>query len=217
MMKLPKWIYALLFHLPLACFTDCTSNNDHSQPATSDSAVAQPISFADEKYPPNIPLSEQLQSMIDELETSSLTGKKTVNEIPTFIRTFLDSLTGGFSMANPGEEFQQGCIADYIIVQEKAIDPKTGDSITIETTIPPPPSRQLIFFGMTNKIALMSYYSGGFATCTHIMIIRFNNSEVTDYWHGYGEGDLTNKQEIVSYLKVETALHRRIDASLMEM
>lgn len=218
-MKSSLWTYVLLFHLPLVCFTDCTSKNDESQQATSDSAVAYPISLADGKHPPILPISEQLQSMIDELEPTLLTEKKTVNEIPTFIRTFLDSLSGGFSIANPGKEWQEGCVIDHVWITRKEYDPKTGDSVLVSTQdmSQPLPSRQMIYFGLGENIALMSYNTGGWGKCVHVMIIRFERYQVTDYWHGYGEGDLTNKQEIVNYLKVETALHRRIDASLVHI
>lgn len=196
----------------------CTNDIPETESNTSTSP-AQPISLADKNYPPDIPLSEQLQTMITELETSSLSQKKTVNEIPTFIRTFLDSLTDGFSMANPGEEWQEGCIIDHVWITRKEYDPKTGDSTLVSTQdmSQPLPSRQMIFFGLGENIALMTYYTGGWGKSAHIMIVRFERYQVADFWHGYGEGELTNKQEIVSYLKTKTALHRRIDASLMDI
>ena len=55
--------------------------------------------------------NQNLNSFIAELEQQNLLQKQTYEEIPVFIKFFLDQLQyeGKFLIANPGETWQYGC------------------------------------------------------------------------------------------------------------
>lgn len=147
--------------------------------------------------------NNNLQSLIEELEKTDLTEKKTVAEIPSFIKSFLDSLTDNFSIANPDEDWQVGCVVMGKEIQKKVYDKKTGDTL-IQITFDnshPLPSRQLIYFGLGKDIALMTYYTGGIGKSEHIIIIKFDNTTFVDFWCGNILTDVKNKAEILKYLK----------------
>lgn len=147
--------------------------------------------------------NNNLQSLIDELEKTDLTEKKTIAEIPSFIISFLDSLTDNFSIANPDEDWQVGCVVMGKEIQTKVYDKKTGDTL-IQITFDnsqPLPSRQLVYFGLGKDIALMTYYTGGIGKSEHILIIKFDNTNISDFWCGNILTDVKNKAETLKYLK----------------
>jgi hypothetical protein len=90
----------------------------------------------------------------------------------------LNNLTDSFSIANPGENWQVGCVVEQ-----------------------PLPLRQLIYLGIGNDIALMTYYTGGFGKLEHVLIFKFSNDKILDFWCGNITTDIINKKEIVKYLK----------------
>lgn len=147
--------------------------------------------------------NNNLQSLIDDLKKTDLTEKKTISEIPSFIKSFLYSLTDNFSIANPDEDWQVGCVVMGKEIQTKVYDKKTGDSlvkISFDNS-QQLPSRQLIYFGLGKDIALMTYYTGGIGKSEHILIIKFNNTSIVDFWCGNILTDVKNKSEILKYLK----------------
>ena len=135
--------------------------------------------------------NNNLQQLIEDLEKTELAEKKTVAEIPSFLKTFLDSLTDGFSIANPSEDWQVGCTS-LTMVDEK------GNVINQET-----PKRQLIYFGLGQDLALMTYYTGGFGKSEHILIFKFKGNKILDFWCGSILTDAKNKLEILNNLKTK--------------
>lgn len=133
--------------------------------------------------------NNNLQSLIDNLEKTDLTEAKTVAEIPTFIKSFLDTLTGSFTIADPSEDWQVGCTSLTIIDKEGNV---TSDE---------KPKRQLIYFGSGSDIALLTYYTGGIGKSEHILIFKYNDNKILDFWCGNISTDVTNKTEIINYLK----------------
>ncbi len=147
--------------------------------------------------------NNNLLSLIDDLENTDLTEKKTVTEIPPFIKSFLDSLTDSFSIADPGEDWQVGCVVMGKQIQKRVYDKKTGDTL-IQVAFDNSqtlPSRQLAYFGRGKDIALMTYYTGGIGKLEHILIIKFDNTKIVDFWCGNIMTDVSNKAEILKYLK----------------
>lgn len=163
------------------------------------------ISLVNGKYPIDVLPNNNLQLLIEELEKVELDEKKTVAEIPHFIKSFLDSLTGNFSIANPNEDWQVGCSPPIEIdysTQKKSIDPKTGDTtFTVSIKNKNVPTRQLIYFGLGKGIALMTYYTGGFGKSEHILIFKFDNTNIIDFWCDNVLCSLTNKAEALKHLK----------------
>jgi hypothetical protein len=123
--------------------------------------------------------NQNLPSLIKELENTKLTIYKTTKGIPPVILNFLKcSHDGEFSIANPGENWQ---VTD--VVTEKL------------------PERQLVFIGVADSIALMAHFSGGMGKSEHILIFKFNDKEVTNFWCGMVLTSLSDKQQIVQFLR----------------
>jgi len=168
----------------LTFFWACNSST-HTNSQTTDKGIetnsSSSITFVDGHYQidtATILTNNNLQSLIDNLEKSDITEKKTVSEIPLFIKSFLDNLTDTFSIVNLGENWQAGCVIDETL-----------------------PSRQLIYFGLGSNMALMTYYTGGIGTSEHILIFKFNDNKIIDFWCGNILQDITDKTEIIHYLK----------------
>ena len=47
------------------------------------------------------------------------------------------------------------------------------------------PIRQLTYLGLSDKYVIISYRKGGKATSDHILIFRFDNKRIKDFWAGY--------------------------------
>ena len=141
--------------------------------------------------------NQNLNSLILELEKENLESKLVFQEAPKVVRGLLDSLTGHFDIANPGEDWQVGCVKIG-----KMIEKKVNDSI-IEVTFNDSelPTRGLVYLGTSDNITLMTYYTGGVGKSAHTLIIKHNSQEVFDLWKGSAPYDVQNKTEIIEYLK----------------
>ena len=199
--------------------------------ACSNSTTQQNRSELADNYVSNISLVEgkfiidssailnnnNLRSLIEDLEKTDLAEKKTIAEIPSFIKSFLDSITDNFSIANPYEDWQVGCVRISEQIEKKVYDKKTGDTL-IEITFDNSqqlPSRQLIYLGLGKDIALMTYYTGGWAKSEHIIIIKFDNNNIVDFWCGNITPDVTNKAEILKYLNDNKDKHWGLNTNII--
>ncbi len=137
------------------------------------------------------------KTLIDQLNTENIYEKKSVSEIPDFIKAFLDSVSGNrnFEMANPKEQWRWAGITEF------------GDKSRANL-----PDKQLIYFGNGSSIALLSYYSGGLNLTQRIAIIKFENNKIIDFWFdnylAYLWSDNTQvlmqtKTEIIKYLNIQ--------------
>jgi hypothetical protein len=112
--------------------------------------------------------------------------------IPLFIKDKLEAATGGFSIANPSEEFACCCTSSAKL-----------------------PRRKLIYLAKSHDILIMSYLTGGIGESTHILLIKFKDDEITDFWNAVSDVPLKSKSEIVRYIrknrKVKDALHPNFD------
>jgi hypothetical protein len=148
------------------------------------------------------------EKLISIVETEKLTDKKTVAEIPGFIKSFLDGTTvnNEFYISDPGEEWQEGGWLIGLDSEKKAILHATS------SVAKPFPNRQLIYCGIGKNIALISYYIGGIETKQNNIIIKFQNEKVVDVWFdhyysqfGYSLGGttdfITTKIDIIKYIK----------------
>ncbi|MES2763051.1 MAG: hypothetical protein V4677_12635 [Bacteroidota bacterium] len=148
------------------------------------------------------------EKLFKTLETENLVDKKTVSEIPGFIKAFLDGTTynNEFDITDPGKEWQEG---GWVIGFDKE---KKNIAHAISSVAKPFPTRQLIYCGIGKNIALISYYIGGIETKQHNIIIKFENEKIVDLWFdyyysqfGYSLGGTTNfvtsKTDIMKYIK----------------
>ena len=138
--------------------------------------------------------NRNLDSLITRLEDSKLKTYKTVKEIPSFIINILSGLTSdGFSIANQSENWQ-------------ATDAIMDDSL---------PNRQLSYFGLGDDIALLTYYTGGIGKSLHIIIIKFQDKKILDFWCGNVLINLKDKKEIVKYLKENKNKNRVLNTNII--
>lgn len=203
-----KILFGLFILAFWACSNSTTQQDGSAIVKKSDDNYSSNLISVDGKYQIDtnaILNNNNLKQLIDDLERADLKEKKTIAEIPTFIKLFLDSLTDNFSIANPGEDWRVGCIVPMEIdnsTQKKSVDSKTGDTvITVSMKTKHVPTRQLIYFGIGSNIALMTYYTGGIGKSEHILIFKFNSNEIVDFWCGNILTDVNNKTEILKFLK----------------
>ncbi len=144
--------------------------------------------------------------LIAEIEKQEFIQKNTIQEVPSFLWEFLDSISYDrkFDIVNPGEEYKTGITNYGHVIIKKVYDPNLMDSVFYlagDGAILP--NKQLVYFGLGKNIALMSYVHGGTGPFPNILIFKFQNKRVTDFWYGGSwEGDnMTNKKNILKYLK----------------
>jgi len=145
--------------------------------------------------------------LLPTLENEKLSEKKNVNEIPGFIKAFLDSISTNktFDMADPGTEWQTGGWINGFDDQQKNI------VNAVSSVAKPFSNKQLIYFGLGKNMALLSYYTGGIQMTQHIAIIKFKDTHIIDLWFGNNSFDydwlngrsvfVTTKNEIIKYLR----------------
>lgn len=138
------------------------------------------VSIVDEKYVIDsaiILTNKNLDKFIKELKESELEEKTNKTEIPKFIFDFIIDITNEFTIANPNEDWQAGCV----VFEEL-------------------PRRKLEYFGLGSNVALMTYKSGGRGTSTKILMFYFENEKIIDFWCGSSLKNLLNKEEIIQHL-----------------
>ena len=126
--------------------------------------------------------NQNLQSLLKDIDQSTLIERLDVNDIPRFITSFLEELNDEkFTIANRGEMWQETEVVDE-------------DEVL--------PVHQLIYFGISKDLALMAYYTGGVAKSEHILIFKFQKKYIIDFWCGeIILKEAKNKEEILKYLK----------------
>ena len=119
--------------------------------------------------------NQNLNCLLSEIDTAELRQSDKKTDIPYAMKVFLDSLSlGEFRIADPNEEYQSGCIAFHNL-----------------------PVRKLIYLGLSSDYVLMSYYSGGFASNIHVMIVKLKGNKVIDFWCGYSWVEQADKSAIM--------------------
>lgn len=159
--------------------------------------------------------NNNLEKLIEELEQIEIIEKQKVNEIPTFIMKLLKSLNEDFSIVGVGEEYSSGCTSGRYHTQIKKYDSKTGDTIIQNKFGGPIPRRQLTYLGLSDNIALMTYYRGGFTRTHHVMIFKLKNTKIIDFWCGYLYEDKNNKNDILNYLKVNRLIEGGLNSNFI--
>lgn len=148
------------------------------------------------------------EKLIATLETENLIEKKTVEEIPDFIKTFLNNISTNqtFDIANPDEEWREDSWINGFNNEQKTIVHATS------SLAKPFPPRQLIYCGIGKNMALISYYIGGIKKTQSNMMIKFENDKIVNLWFDYyysqfgyslgGTTDfVTSKNDIIKYIR----------------
>lgn len=171
--------FGLFFTILFGCSPSTHSNQ---QADTGDKRRVTSISMNGSKYQIDTAMilaNENLQPLINDLDKANLTTHRNTEEIPDFIKNFLDSITGKhFSISNPGEKWQ-------------------ATDAVLETL----PDRQLVYLGLADDLALLCYKSGGIGVSEHLLILKFENQKISDLWCGNVLVDLNNEKEVLDYIK----------------
>jgi hypothetical protein len=124
--------------------------------------------------------NKNLAYLTIEVENADLKESKNISDIPVFIREALNNWAhDSFSIANPGEKWQVSDVVEY----------------------PYLPWRQLVYLGVGSNVMLMTYYHGGIGVSKKILIFKYENGKIIDFWSGYTGKDFTTKQKIIKTLK----------------
>lgn len=209
--RYPK-IAAGTFIMTLVIFIlSFAANNNNGTEANNNIEKITSVSIVDGNYKidTNIAIMNWTkEKLVSFLETESLIDKKTVAEIPDFIKTFLNDISTNqtFDMSNPDEEWQESCWVNSFDKEKKNI------AHAISSVAKTFPTKQLIYCGIGRNTAIISYYTGGIKKMQNNMIIKFENKKIVDLWFdryysqfGYTLGGTTNfvtsKNEIINYIK----------------
>ena len=191
-----KTIIKICLTLIFATFFSCGNlTSQHDKPGLNTDSLEKKISGVNKingKYCLDtnvIASNSNLQNLINDLEKTKLDEIKNIAEIPDFIISFLNNLTGNFSIANPGEDWQASCCTIAKV-------DKNGNVISTKK-----PERQLLYFGLGQTMALMAYYTGGVGISEHILIIKFSEKNILDFWCCILLSDLKTKSQILNYIK----------------
>lgn len=136
------------------------------------------------------------EKLVSKLCKVKLEEKKTVGEIPEFIKTFMCSLPGDrtFNIANPNE--------DWLFYDITAFS--KGEMIDFEKRVGLP-NKQLIYFSVGKNYALLSYRTGGLRMLQNISVIEFKDNKVTDFWEECDNTYFTSEDQIKKYIKERRA------------
>ena len=123
--------------------------------------------------------NQNVQIFIDSLSGKNLVTKNNFSTIPEAVKKAINCWNKEFSIANPGQPYQA---TDAMHKGQRL------------------PWRQLIYLGIGEHYLIMTYKHGGFVTLYQILLFKFNQDKVIDFWGGRG-GNFKNKKEILTYLK----------------
>lgn len=169
------------FVLPIlmVVFAACSDNSRNNDIAAS---LPGSVSFTNGRIQLDTTIilsNRNLPGLVEHLKYTHLHSKSTTDKIPTFIKSFLDSLDTDFSIAHVGGKWEAGCIVDLSA---------------------PLPRRQLIYLGLDKNITLLSYYKGGMGRSQRVLIFKHDNTRITDFWSGYLHNDVKSKAGILKQL-----------------
>jgi hypothetical protein len=119
-----------------------------------------------------------LESFIMLIKKDSFIIKKDKKYIPKIVNTFFENINQEFSIANPNEDWQVGCI----VVEDL-------------------PQRKLTFIGLSDNLILLNYFSGGVGKHSNILILYHDNNKIVDLWHGTTLEDIYNLDSLIKTLE----------------
>ena len=123
--------------------------------------------------------NKNLQAFITDLKKVKLASSSSLNYIPWFVKSFLESFGNThFTMAKPDQDWNCCCVQN--------------DQL---------PNRQMICQGKGQNLYFISYLTGGFGEIVHLVLIRYHNETITDFWTGTINRRLNNQNAIIEYLQ----------------
>jgi hypothetical protein len=152
--------------------------------------------------------NDNLPRLLKKLKHSKSTEYSDVGKIPDVVQQFLEHISEGLEIANPGEDWQHGCV---VPVEFDEDHPTTMDTVltdsgiqilyTFSTKPVNLPRRSLQHLSISDDLVLMTYLSGGMGVSDHLIIIEYNDSLVTDFWHCNTLSSLKTEEDIIRFLE----------------
>jgi len=138
--------------------------------------------------------NKNLDSFLIKFEKDFFKITNNKNDIPKFIKRDLDCLANDFSLANPGEPFQQ----TDVIFQKL-------------------PWRQLVFLAKSKDLIVLSYLKGGWGLSQHLVFIKFKNEAIIDFWSGYCSQGIKTKDQITDYIKKNRNVKSEFNSNIISL
>lgn len=192
MNKITFILFGLLIPSLSACINNTVDEANDTLVAPQIGDSIKNISYVNGKYLIDtnaILRNNHLYQFIEDLEKTELDEKNKLEEISPMFITFLEEQTEEFLIANPGEDWEPGCTVTTARNEQ-------GEIISGKK-----PKRQLVYFGLGPQIAMMVYYKGGLGKSECILLFRFDDTKIIDFWCGHSQWDLTTKKDILKHLK----------------
>jgi hypothetical protein len=137
--------------------------------------------------------NRSVDKIIEVLNNENLKFYAKASGIPTAVKRIVSSRGQKFRIVDVGKDYQAGCIVNGR------------------------PERQLIALFRNEEYGVLTYNHGGVGNHSHIMYFRIQNSAVTEFWVGLGEGrDLANKEKIKEILLVNRGREWGLHTNMVE-
>jgi hypothetical protein len=135
--------------------------------------------------PEIITQNKNLKNFVIDLQNSKIQLSNKISILPNKIQTFLDQYSkDGFTMAAVGGPWNCCCFRD--------------DKL---------PNRQLVCNGNDGHLFLISYLTGGIGVSSHLILIKYENDRVIDFWFCNTLAKLEDKEGIIKYLLTSKEVH----------
>lgn len=200
-------VFLLILFMSFIVYSKPSSQPDDTKYSNErEKSYMSSVSFIDGQYKIDSSIVESdrnKDTLVADLKGDDIIRKTTIDEIPEFMLAFLDSISINkkFDMANPWEEWRSGDIMDLVLPNmdvnsENKFNKQESD---VRKHLP---DKKLIYFGIGRNSALLSYLSGGIRTRQHVLVIKFQNERVIDFWFGAYLGlYLNTRLEILEQLE----------------
>ena len=155
------------------------------------------------KIDTNIILTNRnLGNLVHELQYQNLVETKNTQDIPSFVKIFLDKLTGSFYIVNESNKWNADSIS---VVVENNIVVKTVYHYNIKDTIIDfgklQTPRQLLYVATNKNITAIAYLIRGIALRGRLIIVTHKDGIITDMWCGRTNTEINNKEDIIKYVE----------------
>ena len=139
--------------------------------------------------------NRSLTSYLLALQSDTFMVTNNKKDIPRFIKRQLNCLTHGFSMANPDKKYQATDVVGW--------------------RIKPLPRRQLVFLAKSNHILVLTYYIGGIGRSNHLLLIKFKDKKILDFWTGSCLNGMETKQGIIDNINQNRHKVGRLNSNMI--
>ncbi|MDB5146703.1 MAG: hypothetical protein JWQ57_723 [Mucilaginibacter sp.] len=189
----------LLFMLSSGVYGQSVKSIKHSQKAINQTHLVSSIRQEGDSLAVNqmvILKNKNLNAFISDLQKSPMVLGKNVKRIPEIVKSFLISFSRDkFSIADPGKNWN-------------CCDGSWNDNL---------PNRELINIGTDGHLFLITYLTGGIGEVAHIILIKYDNDRIIDFWTGTRNKELKTKSQILKYLITNRNKHWGLNTNVIRI